>query len=97
MEPPRGKKRGSADSFGTFLDAVQQSPQKKQPVGGAASVLSTILMTYGPQLLSELQGKSGMSFTEFAPLIASMRESGAVTVTGDPGREVVALTSAGTR
>lgn len=96
MEPPRGKKKGSADSFGTFLDAVQQSPQE-QPVGGAASVLSTILMTYGPQLLSELQGKSGMSFTEFAPLIASMRESGSVTVTGDPGREVVALTSAGMR
>ena len=60
-------------------------------------MVSTILATYGPQLLSELQVKSGMSFAEFAPLIASMRESGTITVTGDPGREVVALTSAGTR
>jgi len=97
VEPPRGRSKGSsADSFGTFLDAVQRSPQKQAP-GGAASVVSTILATYGPQLLSELQVKSGMSFGDFAPLIASMRDSGAVTVTGDPGREVVALTSAATR
>jgi hypothetical protein len=96
VEPPRRRSKPSADSFGTFLDAVQQGP-RKEPVGGAATVVSTILATYGPQLVSELQVKSGMSFDKFAPLIASMREAGTVTVTGDPGREVVAPTPAGTR
>jgi hypothetical protein len=96
VEPPRRKVKGGGDSFATFLDAVQRSPQNL-PADTAATFVTSILSLYGPQLLSELQVKSGMSFPAFAPLLESMRESGKVTVTGDPGRETVALTAAGTR
>ena len=96
MEPTRGRNKRSANSFGTFLEAMQR-PAQPNPIRGGASGITTILSTYGPQLLSDLQVKSGMSFTDFAPVIAEMRESGQITVTGDPGREAVALTAPPTR
>lgn len=89
------QRRSKGDSFGTFLEKMKQYQSTERTVGESPLRLLTILANSGPRPVPELMAESGMGFTDFAEALKTMREIGLITLTDQPGHEVVAITPSG--
>jgi len=92
--------RSKADSFTAYLEYKQRldKQQRSAPATGgtAFSILEVLAGNAGQGMTApELQAASGMSLLDFAEALKRLRDSGYVTVSGDPGHEIVELTRLG--
>ena len=95
MEPKQ--QNGSGSSFAPFLEGLERRRQARQTSGGDPLKLVALLQDSGPIVMTQLMAKSGMSLGEFAATIETMADTGLVSVTGQPGSEVVELTQSGSK
>jgi predicted transcriptional regulator len=90
------KKSSSVDSFGPFLERLQE--RQREPgsgTGGMTSVLAT-LSKEGPVEISALLTKAGLRFDEFTEMLDAARKAGLVQVVQEAGSvERVSLTPEG--
>ena len=89
--------QSKADSFSAFLEAKQKSRSSAPASGGTAlSLLNTLASVDQQQMaVKDLMADSGMTLTDFADALKSLKESGYLTLSGAPGAEVAKLTTLG--
>jgi len=86
------------DSFTAYLEAKQRMEQARKPAtGGSAFSLLTLLADAPAKQMpvTELLAASSMAFGPFADALKSLADLGYLTLTGQPGSEVAALTKLG--
>jgi predicted transcriptional regulator len=86
------------DSFTAYLEAKQRMEQARKPAtGGSAFSLLTLLADAPAKQMpvTELMAASSMAFGPFADALKSLADLGYLTLTGQPGSEVAALTKLG--
>lgn len=91
------------DYVGSFLDTVQsEAPPAAAPASEAAADdavrplrILAVLRDHGPQPIFTVQAASGVEFEAFAAAVATFRQAGLVTMSGEPGRERLELTATG--
>ena len=83
------------NSFGTFLETIHYgSTDRRGPVKDSLTLWSAIVAAR-PVPVSELMRDSGMDFTTFAEALEALREAELIVLAGQPGQEMVELTSRG--
>jgi len=90
--------QSKADSFSAFLEARQKSRSSAPATGGTSlSLLNTLAGADQQQMaVNDLMAGCGMTLTDFADALKSLKESGYLTLSGAPaGSEVVKLTALG--
>ncbi len=88
--------RSKADSCTAFLEAKQRREPSAPTAGGVTPLsLPFKLAEVGQLPLADLQAASGMPFAEFAAAVKDLGNLGYLTVSGEPGHEVAALTKLG--
>ena len=86
------------DSFTAYLEAKRRMEQAQKPAtGGSAFSLLTLLADAPAKQMpvTELMAASSMAFGAFADALKSLADLGYLTLTGQPGSEVAALTKLG--
>ena len=90
--------RSKAESFTAYLEEKQRQERAKSAATATSGTAMSILaaLTGGRHMaLTELQAASGMSFADFAEALKRLQNSGYLTISGEPGREVAELTRLG--
>jgi len=89
--------QSKADSFSAFLEARQKSRASAPATGGTSlSLLNTLAGANQQQMaVNDLMASSGMTLTDFADSLKSLKESGYLTLSGAAGAEVAKLTTLG--
>jgi predicted transcriptional regulator len=93
--------RPKADSFTTFLEAqerLKSSAASARPVMGGTPLTLLFTLAEAPELqmrVTDLMAASGMSFTDFAEALKSLKDSGYLTLSGPPSSEAATLTKLG--
>jgi hypothetical protein len=85
----------TGNSFGTFLETLQQNHTGESAASGEKLKLLSLLLNSDAHTVPELQQESGMAFTNFAEALNATQAAGFTTLSGPPGREVVELTKLG--
>lgn len=91
------EKKSSTDTFGTFLENVQQQNKMvgEQARRNVPQELLRGLLDSGPKPVVKLMPESGLPFTEFARIIKEMEEADFIQIQGSSGEETVELTPIG--
>jgi len=94
--------RAKADSFTAFLEARERqrssTPPSTPPVTGVTPLTLLFKLAEAPGLampVTQLAAASGMPFTDFADALKNLGESGYLSLSGPPSREVATLTRLG--
>ena len=90
--------RAKADSFTTFLEEQQRLKSSAPAATGATPLTLLFRLAEAPGLqmpVAEQMTAGGMSFTDFADALKNLKESGYLTLSGPPTREVATLTRLG--
>lgn len=89
--------QSKADSFSAFLEARQKNRSSAPATGGTSlSLLNTLAGANQQQMaVNDLMASSGMTLTDFADSLKSLKESGYLTLSGAAGAEVAKLTTLG--
>ncbi len=87
--------KSAANSFGTFLETLQEGGGDERAASGDQLKLLTILLNSDARTVPELLKESGMGFEDFSEAFATTHRAGFITLVGMPGSEVVELTELG--
>ncbi len=86
----------NVDSFGTFLESLSRREKGRTPSKGeGASHFLRLIADSGPESVPDLLKRSGLSVADFMEALTTLREAGLISLGGEPGNEIVRLTSAG--
>lgn len=89
--------QSKAESFSAFLEARQKNRSSAPTSGGTQlSLLNAVANADQQQMaVKDLMADSGMTLTDFADSLKSLKESGYLTLSGAAGAEVAKLTTLG--
>jgi hypothetical protein len=89
------EEKKSSNYFGSFLDAVLESPDREGEPETSPLKLLEMLEENGPQRVSALQTAMQLDLITFSKAVENMEQAKLIQLSGEPSAEIVSLTPEG--